>query len=341
VAVGEHRHGRAGRLRSRTRRALLPLAAVAALGAVAGCGEDSSGGGTDASADTGRGARIGIMIKNTSLPFQGQSIAAFEEYGKKYGYDVAIRSGEGQLAQQVSVVQQYVAEKVDMILMNPSDPVGILPAIAQANAADIPVIIVNSEVASEAQTVCYVGVDDVVFGEKQGEAVVDAIGERGKVAVVLGAIGDPPEVNRLKGLERTLSRYPGIEIVAKQTGNWDAAASLNVAQDFLSRYGPGELDAIVMQSAFAQAAEYAHSHDRRDVKFILGDFPSSAKEGIEQGFVEATVNQDPYDQGVEAMRVAHEYLSGNERPCADGKRLLPLPIVTKANVDQYEPGWDG
>ncbi len=343
MAVGEHRHGLTGRprARSRARLALLPIAAAVAIAGVAGCGDGSSDGGTGTGANADKNVRLGIMIKNTSLPFQGKSIAAFEEYGKKYGWDVSIRSGEGQIAQQVSVVQQYVAEKVDMILMNPSDPVGILPAIAQANAAGIPVEIVNSAVSPDAKTVCYVGVDDVVYGEKQGEALVDAIGERGKVAVVLGAIGDPPEVNRLEGLERVLARHPGIELVAKQTGNWEAASELNVVQDYLSRYGRGELDAIVIQQANAQAAEYAHTHGRSDVKFILGDFPSSVKKAIEDGYVEADVNQDPYTQGVEAMRVAHEYFSGNRNPCPDGQRLLPLPIVTKANVDQFRPGWEG
>jgi ribose transport system substrate-binding protein len=281
------------------------------------------------------------MIKNTSLPFQGQSITAFKQYGKKYGYDVSIVSGQGELAQQVAAVQQLVAKHVDLIMMNPSDPKGILPAIASANAANIPVIIVNSAVDPSAKTVCYVGVDDTVYGEKQGEALVKAIGPNGNIAVVLGAIGDAPEVNRLAGLKKTLSKYPGIHTVAMQSGGWDGANELRIVQDFLSRYGHGKLDAIVIQQANAQAARYAHTHGRSDVKFILGDFPSSVKAAIEQGYVEADVNQDPYEQGVEAMKVAREYLSGNKNPCPNGKRLLPLPIVTKANVSQFKPGWQG
>jgi ribose transport system substrate-binding protein len=318
--------------------ALLPIAGLLALVALAGCG---SSGKNSASGATSGTKRIGIMIKNTSLPIQGQSIKAFEEGGSKYGYEVSIRSGQGQISQEVNVVQQFVAEHVNLIMMNPSDPVGILPAIAQANAAGIPVIVVNSAVAPSAKTVCYVGVDDVAYGEKEAQALVSAIGTKGNVAVVLGAIGDPPEVNRLAGIKKVLAGYPNIKLAAMQTGNWESSAELSVVQDFLSRYGPGQLNAVIIEEANAQAAQYAHTHGRSEVKFIEGDFPSSVKAGIEQGYIAADVNQDPYTQGVEAMKIAHEYLSGNKTPCVGGKDLLPLPIVTKANATQFKAGWQG
>jgi ribose transport system substrate-binding protein len=337
------------------RRSALSVRLTAVIGALAvllvlvatGCGDSSdskssSSSGTAASGSSDKKYRIGIMIKNTSLPFQGQSIKAFQDGAKKFGFDISIRSGNGKIAQQVNVVQQYVAQKYDMIMMNPSDPEGILPAITMANAANIPVIVVNSAVSPSAKTVCYVGVDDEVFGERQGEALVKAIGDKGNVAVVLGAIGDPPQVQRSAGLKRVLAKHPNIKIVAEQTGNWDDADTLHVVQDFVSRFGPGKLNAIVTQGAFAQTAQWAYSHGRKDVKFIMGDFPASVKEGIAQGYVAASVNQDPYIQGEEAMKIANEYLkNGNKNVCPGGKHLLPLPVVDKANVERYPPGWQG
>ena len=79
------------------------------------------------------------------------------------------------------MVQQFVTQQYDMILISPSDPKGIVPAIRQANAANIPVMAVNTEAdtSSGAKVVTYVGVNDVEFGEHQGELLVKALGDKG------------------------------------------------------------------------------------------------------------------------------------------------------------------
>jgi ribose transport system substrate-binding protein len=77
-----------------------------------------------------------------------------------------IQSGNGDLATQISVVQNFIAQGVDMILISPSDPKGIVPVIRQAAPAGIPVTAVNTkaDTGAGAQVVAYVGVDDFVFG---------------------------------------------------------------------------------------------------------------------------------------------------------------------------------
>jgi hypothetical protein len=80
-----------------------------------------------------------------------------------------IQSGNGDLATQISVVQNFIVQGVDMILISPSDPKGIVPVIRQAAAAGIPVMAVNTkaDTGAGAQVVAYVGVDDFVFGQRQ------------------------------------------------------------------------------------------------------------------------------------------------------------------------------
>lgn len=286
--------------------------------------------------------KIGVMLKDTAIPFQGGVIKALKEYGKKYGYQVSIQNGNDVVATEVSIIQQYIAEHVNVIMALPSSATALVPVINEANAAHIPVIIINGKVASSAKTLCFVGVDDYTYGEKQGEAVVKAIGKKGNVAVVLGALGDPSEVGRLAGLKAVLKRYPNIHIVATQTGNWDAATELTVVQDFLSRYPKGSLQAIVTQEANAAVAKYAYTHGRKDVKFVEADFPSSVKAGIADGQIAASIDQDPFPQGQVSMEVAHEYLTGHKKDaCAGGEKLLPLPIVTKSNVSKYAAAWQG
>ena len=123
-----------------------------------------------ASAGLGRaqeGKRVGFMIWNTSVPFYSNLIRMANETAQKNGIALDIQSGNGDLATQISIVQQFIAQQVDMIMIAPSDPKGIVPVIRQANAANIPVMAVNTkaDVSSGAKVLTYVGVDDFVWQE--------------------------------------------------------------------------------------------------------------------------------------------------------------------------------
>jgi len=89
--------------------------------------------------------RIGFMIWNTSVPFYSNLIKLANETAAKSGVKLDIQSGNGDLSTQISVVQQFIAQKVDLIMIAPSDPKGIVPVIRQATAAGIPVMAVNTK----------------------------------------------------------------------------------------------------------------------------------------------------------------------------------------------------
>lgn len=286
--------------------------------------------------------RIGYMIWNTSVPFYSNLISTAEATADELGVDLDIRSGNGDLATQVSIVQQYVAEDFDMILITPSDPTGIVPAVKEANVAGIPVMAVNAtaDTSTGAEIVTYVGVDDIEFGRKQGELLVEAVGENAKVGYVLGALGVSAQLQRQQGLEEVLADHPGIEIIAEQTANWDNAEALAVIQDMLSRFGVGEIDAIVGQGPeIVSGAIDATSSGRDDVVFIAGDYPADVRKAIIDGVLYGTVDQDPAPQGENAIRYAVDWLNGNTDAVPQPQALMDLPIITQDNVEDFAAAW--
>ncbi len=307
--------------------------AVAAL-ALTGCTTDGEA--------TDDDYRIGYMIWNTSVPFYSNLISTAEETAEELGADLDIRSGNGDLATQVSIVQQYVAEQVDMILISPSDPAGIVPAVLEANAAGIPVMAVNTmaDTSTGAEIITYVGVDDVEFGRLQGQLLAEALGGEGKVGYVLGALGTSAQIQRQQGLEEVLAEYPGIEIIAEQTANWDNAQALAAIQDMLNRFGPGEIDAIIGQGPeIVSGAQDAFASGRDDVLFIPGDYPADVRQAIIDGILYGTVNQDPAPQGENAIRYAVAWLSGDEDSVPQPQAFIELPLITADNVADYPPAW--
>ena len=291
-----------------------------------------------------QGKRIGFMIWNTSVPFYSNLIKMAQETAAKNGIELDLQSGNGDLATQISIVQQFIAQQVDLIMIAPSDPVGIVPVIRQANAANIPVMAVNTkaDISTGAKVVTYVGVDDFVFGQRQGDLIVKAVGEKGKVAYILGKLGTSAQLAREAGLMDTLKKYPGIEIIEKQAADWDNSKALAITQDFLSKYPQGAVDAIVDQGPEGvNGANFAAESGRTDVKFIMGDYPLDVRNAIVKGTVFGTVNQDPAPQGSTAIEDAVLLFTGKGDQIPTPDHHLDLPTITKDNVEQYPPAWGG
>jgi ABC-type sugar transport system substrate-binding protein len=296
-----------------------------------------------AACDTGGQAyKIGSMIWNTSIPFYSNLIKGEQEQGAKYGITVDVQSGNGDIATEVAVIQQFISQRVDLILVSPSDAQGIVPVIQQANLAGIPVIEVNSTVGDEAETVTYVGADDFMFGQMQGELLKQALPDGGKVGYILGHLGVSAQILRQDGLKDALKDVTNIAIVAEQSADWDNAKALAITQDWLNRYPLGQLDAIVDQGPEgATAAQYAHDNGRSEIKFLMGDYPADVKAGIEAGYIYGTVDQDPYPQGTTALDMACLVLTGRTAEVPTPHVYLALPIVTKDNVADYPAAWGG
>lgn len=86
--------------------------------------------GTDSAAEAAnKPYKLGYMVWNASVPFYSNLIKKAQETAKEEGVTIDIQSGNGDLATQISVVQNFIAQGVDMILISPSDPKGIMPVI--------------------------------------------------------------------------------------------------------------------------------------------------------------------------------------------------------------------
>jgi len=290
------------------------------------------------------GKRIGFMIWNTSVPFYSNLIKLAKETAAKNGIQLDIQSGNGDLSTQISIVQQFIAQQVDMIMIAPSDPKGIVPVIRQASAANIPVMAVNTkaDISTGAKVITYVGVDDFVFGQHQGELLAKALGGKGKVAYILGKLGTSAQLDREAGLMDALKKYPDIKILEKQAADWDNAKALAITQDFLSKYPQGAIDAIVDQGPEGvNGASFAATSGRTDVKFIMGDYPLDVRNAIIKGTVYGTVDQDPAPQGQVAIEDAVLWFGGKGDKIPSPNHYLDLPTITKDNVEKYPAAWGG
>lgn len=280
------------------------------------------------------------MIFDTSIPFYTNLIKGANDQAAKLGVKLDIVNGTAELTGQIAVVQQFITQKCSAIIISTSDSKGIVPVVQQANAAKIPVFAVNLGVAEGAIT--YIGVDDYQFGVNQGKLLLQALPNGGKVGYIDGKMGVDAQIKRKAGLMDTIKDHSNIQIVAEQSANWDNSQALAITQDWLNKYPKGQIDAIVDQGPEGStAAKYVSENGRSEIKYIVGDFPQSVKDGIAAGYVYGTTDQDPYPQGTGGVQAAYDWLTGNKSAVKQPQMLLDLPIVTKDNVDKYPAAWNG
>lgn len=329
-------------MRHRTRRAL--AAATVAVGLLlTACSPTPATPAPSGSSGSGSGSEItvGSMIWNTSVPFYSNFIKGQQESAATLGVKLTIVDGKGDIGTEVAGVQQLIAQGVDAILVTPSDAKGIGPAIKKANAAGIPVFAVNNRVdTAAAEIVTFIGADDVEFGRQQGTLVAQTLPEGGKIAYMMGALGTSAQLLRKQGFDEVMAQHPNIEVVAEQTAGWDAAKALALTQDWLGKYPQGSLDMIVTQGPeAANSAKYARESGRDDIKFVVGDYPAEVRQGIMDGYIFGTVNQDPRPQGERSVAAAVEWVKGEKDKVTQPNEFLDLPIVTKDNVPDHPAAW--
>lgn len=320
----------------------LRIAVVVATAAVVVGACSSTASPSPTSAPTQKAWTIGSMLWNTAIPFYSNFIKGQQDTAQELGVTLDLQNGDGQLEKEIAAIQQFIAKKVDLIIVTPSDAQGIVPVIKEANAAGIPVIAANNKVGEGAELVTFVGADDYQFGQKQGEMLVKAVGENAKVGYIMGKLGTSAQLLRKQGLDDYLKDHPGIQLIESQSADWDNAKALALTQDWLNKYPAGQIDAIIDQGPEgATAAKWAADNGRTDVKFMMGDYPKDVRDGIVAGYIYGTVDQDPLPQGVEAVKAAVNWLNGLKDKVPQPNYYLDLPIVTKDNVEQYPPAWGG
>lgn len=281
---------------------------------------------------------IGVLVFDYTVPYFTPMIAGEEQAGKEAGVKLDMQDGKGDLATQISIIQQFIAQGKKALVITASDSDGIAPVVRAANQAGIPVI-ANQTVIKGADSVTYVGSDNVTYGRYLGKAACQLLGGKGKVAVIMGVLGSSPQFDRKTGLDLEIKENcPGLEVLQETSANWDNAQALAAGQDILNRYGKGQIDAIIGQGPETIApARWAKENGRGEVKFVVGDVPVAVSEAIKAGYVDAAVWQDPFVQGYRSVQHAVNWVQGKKDAVPRPQDYTGNEVITRENLASVKP----
>ena len=205
--------------------------------------------------------------------------------GEELGVEVVWQSCENDPAVQMQQVENFIAQEVDVIAIEPARSDAAAQIVMKAKEAGIPIINFNALIMNEA-TDLWLVTENVKDGEMQVQDFVDNVwdGEPCKVMVISGTKGDQMCEDITQGCLNILGQYPDLEVVVHQYHeNWDRQLAMNTTQDALVKYD-NDIAAIfcnndTMAHGCIQAAKdagvedkiwfYGSDHDRDSVVAIM------------------------------------------------------------------------
>lgn len=240
--------------------------------------------------------------------------------------------GQNSSTKQTADIEAAIVQNVDAIVFSPLDVAALGPAIQEAIDAHIPVVTVDRQVDKMDGILAHIGADNVKGGEVQGEALMAALPNGGKIFNLQGQPGASPARDRNQGLHNVIDPHKDkYQIVFEQTANWLRDQALSVTEAAFA--ANGKPDAIVCANddmAFGVIEACANA-GYTDVLIFGFDALPAALDAIREGKLAGTVDQLPGEQSKQALQIAVDFVRNGTKPAQQVTLLTPLAI-TKANV---------
>lgn len=299
--------------------------------ALAACnGNDGSSSETTADPDA---YKVGLAMNTLNNPFFVDLKEGAEETAKKEGINLVISDSQGDPGKQMSEVENLLQQDLDLLILNPVDSDAAAQAVKLANDKDVPVITVDRQ-ASGGEVVSHIGFDALKSGNIAAEYLDEALNGSGKVVEIQGILGTNVGRDRSQGFNDYMDGVDGIEIIAKQSANFDRGEALTVMEDILQ--ANKDIDAVYaandeMAMGALSAIDAAGRLD--DIKLIGTDAIDPALDAIREGRMSATIAEPPYFLGRDSVKTAIKVLDGES---VEEMILLENTLVTEENVDEVK-----
>ena len=169
---------------------------------------------------------------------------------------------------QVDQVEAMLAKGVDALVLQPVDSDSLIQTVRRARDQGVYVVTVDRGLRDSSADL-YVAGNNTTFGSKAAEFMAEKLGGKGKI-VILRGISCIVDTERFDGAKAVFDKFPDIQILGDQPGNWNREKAHDVMQDFLTKFD--HIDAVwAADDDMALGAEQAiREAGRQDEMWIVG-----------------------------------------------------------------------
>lgn len=315
-------------------KALLVLMAIAVLASCTTPGQKQTP--TEETGSSEKQLTMAYTTQTLANPYFVTVIDGLENYAKEKNIKLTVADGKQDAAQQITQIENFIAQKVDVIIITPVNDKALEDVVKQAKDAGIRVIAANQDVkGSEA----FVTIPEYELGKALGDVTGKYLAEHFKDEEVEVVVFDYPEVEAIiargdgirDGIKEFAPKAKIVQSISANTPEKGAAAMETVLQKFPNV----QAVAGVNDAGVLGAYEVIKAAGKATEKFYVGgmDATEQALSLIKEGTIfRATIDINPKGTGKILIDTALKVLKDGplNEPIA-----IPLVPVTVENVDDF------
>ena len=282
---------------------------------------------------------VGLVMKSLANEF----FKTMEEGARKFAaadgsfelIPVGMNS-ETDIDTQVSAMENFISQKVDLIVLAPADSVGMVTSVKKAIDAGMTVVnfdvTLNKQALKEAglpEDFLFVGPDNAAGAELVGDYLGKALGEGAKVIIIEGNPGADNAQQRKEGFMRSVEKFK-LDLLDSKTAHWETEEANTLMTNLLTKY-PDVQGVMCANDSMALGVEKAIAAAGKTGKIQIVGFDNigAVQELIKQDKVLATVDQFGPEMAANAIKIGMRILKGEK---LTGWQKTPVKLATKADL---------
>ncbi|MGE7930324.1 sugar ABC transporter substrate-binding protein [Lysinibacillus xylanilyticus] len=294
---------------------------------LAACNDSQS---TSSGSKSDSDKNVSVVLKTLSSPYWKYVEAGAKQAGEDLGVNVTIvgPSAESEIIQQVNMLEDQISQSPDAILISPTQPDTVIPALERA-AKDVPVVLIDSDAEFKGKTT-FIGTENFKAGQEGGKQLASMLQKGDKVVLISGALGNPATDERIKGAKAALEEA-GMVIVSEQPADSDKTKAMSAMENILEK----DQDIKGVFSAnddMALGVLRAVQAKNLDIKIYGTDGTEEAVKSILDNGLTGTVAQNPYNMGYQGVETAVKAISDDS---IDSRIDSGITIITKDNAKEH------
>lgn len=278
---------------------------------------------------------IGLVVMSTNseywLAVKAGADAAAEEAGN---VEVTFLgpADNADVQGQVALVENLINREVDAILLTPLNADALVAPVQAAEAAGIPVIVIDSGLNWDGVT-SFIATDNVEASRLAMNTLIELIGGEGKVAIINALAGIPSNDDRNIGAEQAVAEHPDVQLLPIQHSIDQAAALQNTENLITANPDIKGIFGAFNRGALGAAQAVLNRGIDDQVHFVAFDADPDEIRLLEQGVIDALVVQQPFQMGYLGVEYALMAINGEEVP----ELVHPeVSLVTRENMNDPE-----
>lgn len=281
--------------------------------------------------------QIGLVMKTLTNPFFIEMEKGARRAEKELGISLIVKTAaqETSIEQQIQLVNDLIAAKVDAIVVAPGDSQSLVATLKKATDAGIKIVNIDNRLDPEALKQAGVGevpvvsVDNEAGAYMAGKYLADMVKAPTQAAILEGIRSADNARQRMEGAKRALGENKQITIVASDTANWKIDEAYTVSKKMFARHPAIKLVFAANDMMALGAIKYLQESGKSDVKVVGYDALTEAIAEIRAGHLAATVDQQAAEQGYQGVALALRMVQGEKVPAVT---LIATRLMTSADL---------